>query len=96
MKQEIKLGNRYRAVNKLVLIDEEKGKYKFVCSNPQDYEWLRIGLKEGGTWEDNDFYFIDPSGGPFITVGSELDGQIVEKICSEFTEDGEDYIIYMK
>ena len=42
----------------------------------------------GGSAEDNDSYsleFVDPSGGPFIDIGYEIEGKRVDRI---FVKDG--------
>lgn len=58
----IKLKSRYGDTHKLEKIEEKK--YKFLPSD----EYMRVGLTE----DRNKYYFVDPSGGPFISVGSIL------------------------
>lgn len=38
---------------------------------------MRTGFKDESTKE---CYFIDPAGGPFITIGSEIEGHVVKAI----------------
>lgn len=60
--ETIELKSRYGDIHKLEKIEEKK--YKFLPSD----EYMRVGLTE----EINKYYFVDPSGGPFISVGSIL------------------------
>lgn len=96
MKEKILLNNRYREVNYLQLVNEEEKKYQMVFTNPAECGYTRVGLKENTEWEDKDYFFIDPSGGPFLTIGSEIDGYEIVKITSEFIDGKESYIIYFK
>lgn len=72
MKPEIKLYSREGLDNRLVQVEGEPLKFKLKT----DY-YYRVGFKEDNTEECT---FIDPAGGPFITVGSEIDGHIVKAI----------------
>ena len=82
----INLYNRYR--EKTYLEQIEDNKYKIICS-----EYIRIGYPSGTSVENmvNTFGydFIDPSGGPFMQVGHELDTYnetdkfIINKLYSE-------------
>ena len=62
----ILLNNRYRETNYLKKVDENK--YELVL---ETYDYVRYGL-----WnpEDNKrgYSFVDPTGGPFMSVGSKL------------------------
>lgn len=71
MKDEIILDSRYGVKNKLVRIEEDSLKYKL--ETPYNY---RIGYDKNPETPT----FIDPSGGPFITVGTEIDGHIVKAL----------------
>lgn len=76
----ILLSNRYGDQNYLRQIDEKK--YKYESKN----DYLRVGYK-GATQEDG-YQFIDPSGGPFMAIGSKVFG-IEGKISNiESTEGG--------
>lgn len=85
MKEEINLESRYREIHKLTRIgDESSLVYKFT---PAD-EFCRVGIIEDNP---NQYSFIDPSGGPFISTGSVIDGHKVksinqtdEGVCIEF------------
>lgn len=66
-KKIIELGNRYGAKNYLEEVGENKYALRF--KDPKDGEWCRVGLAEGHSWEDHEYYFVDPSGGPFLSVG---------------------------
>lgn len=69
MKPEIQLNSRYNTDNRLIQIEGSPLKYKLKT----DYNY-RIGF------ENNKCTFIDPSGGPFITIGSEIEGHVVKAI----------------
>lgn len=72
MKSEIKLYSRDGLDNRLVQVEGEPLKFKLKT----DY-YYRVGFKDDNIEECT---FIDPAGGPFITVGSEIDGHIVKAI----------------
>lgn len=59
---KIELASRYGDIHILEKIEDKK--YKFLPSD----EYMRVGLTE----DRNKYYFVDPSGGPFISVGSIL------------------------
>lgn len=74
MKSEIQLSSRYGENNILVRIgDENSLKYQLKTS----IDTYRIGIIEDNP---DEYSFIDPSGGPFITVGSEIEGHVVKAI----------------
>ena len=68
-KEEIKelvlLNNRYGESNYLRKIEKNKYKYE------GETDYLRIGYKDDSK---NEYQFIDPSGGPFLSIGSEVFG----------------------
>ena len=70
MKSEIKLNSRYGIDNRLVQVEGEPLKYKL--KTDLDY---RVGFND-----NKEYTFIDPAGGPFIAVGSEVDGHKVKAI----------------
>lgn len=72
MAKEIKLESRGNLNNRLVQVDNSPNKYQLIT----DYNY-RAGLIEGNTEE---YSFIDPAGGPFISVGSTLLGKKVKAI----------------
>ena len=48
-----------------------------------DLKYWRYGGKEGQqSVDDNDLGFVDPSGGPFITMGYGIDGRKVKRISA--------------
>lgn len=76
--KKIELGNRYGDRNYLEQVDENM---YILRLDPQSADYCRVGLKEGTEWEDKEYSFVDPSGGPFIHVGSyEIDGKPVKYI----------------
>lgn len=90
MNDKIKLYNRYNEDNYLIKIDN--GVYTLHLGNVNDGDHVRIGLLEGHTWEDHEYRFVDPPGGPFISIGSEIAGKVVSRITGK--EGG--YKIYLK
>lgn len=77
MNSEIKLNSRGGVNNKLIRIGEEDS-MKFKLKTQYNY---RIGFNDNG--DTRKIAFIDPAGGPFITVGSKIDGHIVKAIYEE-------------
>ena len=72
MKPEIQLESRGGLDNRLVQMEGEPLKFKLET----DYNY-RVGFKDDNMEE---YTFIDPAGGPFIAIGSEIDGHIVKAI----------------
>ena len=72
MKSEIKLCSRDGTDNRLIQIDDEPLKFKLKT----DYCY-RAGIIDNNPEE---YSFIDPSGGPFISIGSEIEGHKVKNI----------------
>lgn len=72
MKPEIQLKSRGGLDNRLVQVEGEPLKFKLET----DYNY-RVGFKDDNMEECT---FIDPAGGPFIAVGSEIDGHTVKAI----------------
>lgn len=75
MKPEIKLLSRDGTDNRLIQIDEQPMMYKL--QTPYCY---RVGFKDG---TKSEIAFIDPSGGPFITEGTEIEGHKVKAIHND-------------
>lgn len=49
-------------------------------------KYMRFGSREGQTEMDyNDLGMFDPVGGPYVTVGSEVDGKTITRIWSSVT-----------
>lgn len=71
MKPEIQLHSRGGIDNRLVRVGgEDSTKYKL--KTPLSYR--------AGFTDDGGYTFIDPSGGPFMTVGTEIDGYKIKGI----------------
>jgi hypothetical protein len=52
-----------------------------------DLKYWRYGGKEGqDTLDDSDLGFVDPSGGPFISVGYQINGRTVKRISAHGDE----------
>lgn len=58
--KEVILSNRYGDINKL--IQESKNIYRFEFKYP---EYIRLGVLDNNP---NEFWMIDPPGGPFIST----------------------------
>ena len=63
--------------------------YQFVKVNENTYtiegdlKYWRFGGKEGQeSIDDNDLGFVDPSGGPFISIGYMIEGRAVNRISA--------------
>lgn len=72
MKPEIQLKSRGGIDNRLVQVEGESLKVELKT----EYNY-RVGLKDNG---EEGYTFIDPAGGPFIAVGSEIEGHVVKAI----------------
>lgn len=72
MKPEIQLESRDGLDNRLVQVEREPLKFKLET----DYNY-RVGFKDDNMEECT---FIDPASGPFITIGSEIEGYKVKAI----------------
>lgn len=90
MENKIKLYNRYRSENQLIQSVKDTHKWYLVFNNPIEIDWCRILLKEGEhDFSKKDYFAIDPSGGPFISVGSEIEGYKVTKISRDERDEDE-------
>lgn len=72
MKPKIQLNSRDGIDNRLVQVEGEPLKFELKT----DYNY-RVGIIDKNSEE---YSFIDPAGGPFITVGSEIEGHKVKAI----------------
>lgn len=70
MEKEIKLESRGNLGNKLVHI--EGNKYRL-----ETKFHYRTGFKDN---PDKEITFIDPAGGPFMTVGTEINGRKIKAL----------------
>lgn len=72
-KTEIKLKSRYaHSDNRLVHIEGSRWKLK------TQYTYRLIMYKDGTTIQS-----IDPEGGPFMSVGTEIEGHVIKSISSD-------------
>lgn len=72
MKPEIQLDSRGNLDNRLVQVEGESLKYKLKT----DFNY-RVGIENNN---EERYTFIDPAGGPFIAIGSEIEGHKVKAI----------------
>ena len=94
--REIKLGNRYRVKNKLVEVEENL--FKLVLEDEREGDFLGFSVRDGYSYEDNEHYSIDPSGGPYMCLDmtfSELPGMKISRIYSE-KDENDRYTHYIK
>jgi hypothetical protein len=80
MNKDIKIGSRYGHQHTLKYSPEEgENAYRFVPAE----EWMPIYCSYG-KWdedaEENDLSSIDSDGGPYLTVGSVVDGKEIHRI----------------
>lgn len=73
MKPEIQLNSRYGEDNRLVRVGGENS-LKYELKARHNY---RVGFRDA---DSEEIEFIDPSGGPFITRGTEIEGHIVKAV----------------
>jgi hypothetical protein len=60
-----------------------------------ELKYWRFGGKEGQPRMDmSDLGFVDPSGGPFISVGMKIEGREITNISAEGNLDGQPVIIF--
>jgi hypothetical protein len=60
-----------------------------------DLKYWRFGGREGQNEMDmTDLGFVDPSGGPFIGVGAEIEGRCVRRIRADGDLDGMPVIMF--
>lgn len=79
--ERIQLSNRYGDKNYLDQVDEH---IYILRLDPKSEDYCRFGLREGHEWEDKEYDFVDPAGGPFIKVDSyEIDGKSVKYIYEQ-------------
>lgn len=70
--------NRYN--DKYVFSALEDGKYLFKMEG-DSMQYCRYGGKEGQMGlDDQDLGMFDPSGGPYVTIGTEVDGKPITHI----------------
>lgn len=80
----IKLGNRYKVSNSLVQSTVNPNKFFLIYSNIQEAEWCRVLFKEGEkNYDCKDYFAVDPSGGPFMAIGSKIEDYTIERISEE-------------
>ena len=77
----MELYNRYGDKNYLDQVDEH---IYILRLDPKSESYCRVGLREGTVWEDKEYDFVDPAGGPFIQVDSyKIDGKPVKYIYEQ-------------
>ena len=85
--QEIKLFNRDGANLRLVSEDGLLWKFKVDVKHKYIFEFMRYGLEE----DNRTINMIDPSGGPYLTIGSKI-GK--DYIIDAFLEVDGEYMIH--
>lgn len=79
MTEIINLPARYGYVHQLIKIDDKKYQLEFDKKSTGTYR--RIGF-EGQSPMAAFVYAIDPEGGPFLAVGTNIEGNIIKSITS--------------
>ena len=80
----IKYTNRYRDVYTWTKVSDNR--YEFTMEG-DSLQYCRYGGKEGVEGIDtSDLGMFDPSGGPYVTPGMEIDGKKIKKLYT--TESG--------
>lgn len=70
--------NRHGIEYNFVKVSDNK--YRFEMAE-DDMKYMRMGGKEGQEKIDmDDLGMFDPSGGPFVTIGTKVDGKAITKI----------------
>lgn len=81
--------NRYGDEYNFVKVDDNT--YTIVG----DLNYWRYGGREGQEkWDWNDLGFVDPSGGPFIELGSSIDGRKIKRISASGNFDDKPNIVF--
>lgn len=81
--------NRYGDVYTFERVDENTYTIK------GDLKYWRFGGREGqDTFDMNDLGFVDPSGGPFIEVGMQIEGREIVGIKADGDLDGQPNILF--
>lgn len=75
MSSEIQLNSRGGIDNRLIQIEGEPLKFKLKT----EFNY-RVGFNDDGSSECT---FIDPAGGPFISIGNKIEGHIVKAIYGD-------------
>ena len=84
MNKDIKLKSRYGDTHILKHMPEEgENVYRYVPAK----DWMNMRYGFNGTYdkdaEVNELVFADTDGGPFISVGDEVEGKTVNRIYSK-------------
>ena len=80
----INLGNRYRTENQLVQSKTDPNKFFLIFGDIQEADWCRVLYKEGEKdYNCKDYFAVDPSGGPFMAIGNQIDDYVIERISEE-------------
>ena len=83
----IQLNNRYKS--KISLVEFEEDMFYLEFEDEQEWNWCRVGLSDTYTDENPDYVFIDPSGGPFMSLGDtflEIPGKKITQITEKRVE----------
>lgn len=79
-KSNVKYTNRYRDAYTWTKVSENV--YEFTMEG-DSMKYCRYGGKEGSVGiDDQDLGMFDPSGGPFVSLGDEIDGKKIKKLYS--------------
>lgn len=79
MAEVINLPARYGYTHRLVKVDDKKYQLQFDKKSTGTYR--RIGFENQSPMAAY-IYAIDPEGGPFLAVGTEIEGNIIKSIMN--------------
>ena len=86
--KDIELNNRYGDKNYLQYIAPNK--YKLVL-NSEVKDYCRYVYADGCSFGDNEYYAVDPSGGPFLSIGSRInENETITRIYCEKDSENKD------
>lgn len=93
--KEVRLFNRYREDIRLELYDDETNTYKLVLDQDKDYLYLGVAIFNSNEKHDEDeVVAVDPSGGPYICRGFNINNSKVIKIrCIKNSDDTSFYTV---
>lgn len=80
MTEIINLPARYGYIHRLVKIGDKKYRLEFDKKSTGTYRCIGF---EGQSPMAEFIYAIDPEGGPFLVVGTEIEGNIIKSITSD-------------
>lgn len=93
--KQVRLYNRYKGNIRLELYDDNTNTYKLVLAKENDYFYIGVTMFNPDENHDEDeIVAVDPSGGPYICRGFNINNSKVIKIrCIKNSDDTEFYLV---